>query len=850
VFSWGNTRDAELGYVANQPVESPQINTLLSRLNPTHIALGQRGTFVIDGEGRLWSCGSHTRPQNDVKSFLGHAESSLALVEGLESERFIQVSATSHVLAVTLQGEVYSWGSNSYKQLGRDGVNNRPMKITALEGEEVVQVCAGGHHSAAVSKAGNLYTWGRGGYGRLGHGTSDDVNVPTRVAAFPEGIRVVHVACGLGDAHSMCVTEDGHIYSFGDGDFGKLGHGTNDRRRQPERIDFDIVKVVCGSSTSAAISLSGALYVWGGGRRYRLGTGTEAVIWQPRTAHALNTHKVVDCALSSEHGVAVTDRGEVFVWGANDHGQLGADAGSEKTIIAPRVIKLPGEFPAVNRVHCFPYGTLSWSPSRLSDAHETIKAAPAVYQHLQGVDVDALRRRAYILEYASSLLLPLLPFFELNVQALGGREPSLALGGSAEGLRTLQSYIAFGHKERLLKSILQRTTETTARVTITLNRVQIQRTPEGLAGPDGSQSVFAQAARELRSVDQSVFLASSRCWKVKFRGEGLDDAGGGFSESISEMCEELRNHSVPLLIPTPNGRDEAGDNRDAFLLNPTSDSAYHLQLFEFLGTLIGIAIRTSSPITLQLAPCVWRLIAGLNLTIGDLKEVAANYVATLEFITVSPADVFEQCDFPTTTPSSLEGVDYQVVPGARLTLARRDEYVRRSLELRLHEFDRQVAAIRRGLARVVPLPVISLFSADQLESLVSGGQHFDLELLRWMTKYKNCEASSHHVSWFWETMAAMTPEEHSLFLRFVWGRTRLPRTEADFAGNQFKLQASLGGADAALPEALTCFFLLKLPRYSSQQVMSRKLRYAITHCKAIDSDAYARTNLADEAPAA
>lgn len=49
---------------------------------------------------------------------------------------------------------------------------------------------------------------------------------------------------------------------------------------------------------------------------------------------------------------------------------------------------------------------------------------------------------------------------------------------------------------------------------------------------------------------------------MKFVGESVDDCGGGFSESCAEMCDELQNGSVPLLIQTPNGRGEAGANRD------------------------------------------------------------------------------------------------------------------------------------------------------------------------------------------------------------------------------------------------------------------------------------------------
>lgn len=71
-------------------------------------------------------------------------------------------------------------------------------------------------------------------------------------------------------------------------------------------------------------------------------------------------------------------------------------------------------------------------------------------------------------------------------------------------------------------------------------------------------------------------------------GESVDDCGGGYSESIAEMCEELQNGLTPLLIVTPNGRDESGANRDCFLLNPAAKSLLHMNMFRFLGNLQSI----------------------------------------------------------------------------------------------------------------------------------------------------------------------------------------------------------------------------------------------------------------------
>lgn len=71
--------------------------------------------------------------------------------------------------------------------------------------------------------------------------------------------------------------------------------------------------------------------------------------------------------------------------------------------------------------------------------------------------------------------------------------------------------------------------------------------------------------------------------QVKLVGEGADDAGGVFDDTMTEMCQELVTGAVPLLIPTPNALSEAGNNRDRFLLNPDLAQHNHLSWFKFLG---------------------------------------------------------------------------------------------------------------------------------------------------------------------------------------------------------------------------------------------------------------------------
>lgn len=116
--------------------------------------------------------------------------------------------------------------------------------------------------------------------------------------------------------------------------------------------------------------------------------------------------------------------------------------------------------------------------------------------------------------------------------------------------------------------------------------------------------------------------------------------------------------------------------------------------------------------------------------------------------------------------------------------------------------------------------------------MVCGSPEIPLGLLKSVASYKGVDATSSLVQWFWDVMEEFSNHERSLFLRFVWGRTRLPRTIADFRGRDFVLQVldKYQPPDHFLPESYTCFFLLKMPRYSCKVWMhefieSYRLRY-------------------------
>ena len=80
------------------------------------------------------------------------------------------------------------------------------------------------------------------------------------------GEKVTCMACGSGDAHTMCATASGNVYSWGDGDYGKLGRGGNEGCKVPKKIDTlsgkGVIKLLCGSQFSVALTADGHVYTW------------------------------------------------------------------------------------------------------------------------------------------------------------------------------------------------------------------------------------------------------------------------------------------------------------------------------------------------------------------------------------------------------------------------------------------------------------------------------------------------------------------------------------------------------------------------------------------------------------
>ena len=336
---------------------------------------GGAHTVLVGKDGAVYTCGLNDFGQ------LGHSFGAAKFVatptkvEGLPTHDPVVAAAAGHfhTLCLTLSGEVWAFGKNDVSQCGLGAANAEhpsmapsmaptPRWLSSLSpdapgGDDrgpVVFVAAGARHSIAVTANGAVYTWGADFEGCLGHGGEtfrDDASETKTNAASTEKSFLASAYESLARFASRGATR---------GNSPRLIRSLAD-------TGVKATSASCGDAHSLVLDDTGTVHAFGQGRFNQLGAGAEKNVAWLETPTPISFQQgelsgsVVDCvSAGGNFNVAVTSDGRLLSWGANGNGECGGGAEDDGRRDRPRFVKRPPPDLKTNRHFQFASASAGW----------------------------------------------------------------------------------------------------------------------------------------------------------------------------------------------------------------------------------------------------------------------------------------------------------------------------------------------------------------------------------------------------------------------------------------------------------------------------------------------------------
>lgn len=337
--------------VNQEAVNHLEIGTLSDDEIITFVSVGTYNSVVVTNKNRVFIWGSNGDGQlgNNTRIDASIPLEITARFELYDNEDIIEVNTgASHSLALTSLGRVFAWGDNVYGMLGTGDYYDhlKPYEITDkfnLDGEDYIShTYITDAHSYAISNQGRVFSWGYNVDGIIGDGSFSFKNLPIDITnRFYLNLDEVIIEIAAGYHHTLAISNQGRVFSWGNNEFNQLGDTTTHNRNEPIEItdQFNlsagemVIKIAAGAYSSLCITNLGNLFAWGpNGYGLQADDGTlfgslpfhsQFPLRATGTFNLNENEMITQIYTGYDYSFVSTNQGRIFSWGDNDYGQLG-----------------------------------------------------------------------------------------------------------------------------------------------------------------------------------------------------------------------------------------------------------------------------------------------------------------------------------------------------------------------------------------------------------------------------------------------------------------------------------------------------------------------------------------------
>ena len=277
VFTFGVDNKDQLG--RNISDDNNRIPKVISGNHTDIIAVscGDYHTAILKNNGTVFTFGI----TSDGRLGQGNISSNILTpieISGNHTDIIAVSCGVYHTAILKNDGTVFTFGVNSDDQLGRNiiGDNNKiPAEISGNH-TDIIAVSCGGAHTAILKNNGTVFTFGITSDGRLGQGNISS-NILTPIEISGNHTDIIAVSCG--DSHTAILKNNGTVFTFGSGEFGRLGQGNiTSNILTPIEISGnhrDIIAVSCGYYHTAILKNNGTVFTFGTNEDDQLGRNND-----------------------------------------------------------------------------------------------------------------------------------------------------------------------------------------------------------------------------------------------------------------------------------------------------------------------------------------------------------------------------------------------------------------------------------------------------------------------------------------------------------------------------------------------------------------------------------------------